>query len=860
MNGMLLLVAATVCNCGVVPERENDFVWENDKFGMRAYGPGEFHKWSGFDVFNKHSGASVLEMLRGGDWKINWHNEPCRGVLDNYTMGASRGVGGIAVYADGEWKTYTDWEESKILRADDEACEFELVYPACSAAGKMICHITLKRGDNFFRNDVRFEHPFERGFTCLVGPGLDLEPKRNHGGSVVENGNLGYVSLFEDPQGVNGSTMAAIIAAPGQSFKLMTDHMNCRVLAFSSWQFSYYAGASWSVSGEFKTADAWHRHVRAFRDQLRNEHFRARAAEIAPLLSEQPTLPCPPASDRTAWNAVAAREESKAYLASAERLADAPMPKLTEELYLEFSKNGNRTRYQAPYYERLERLNHFTIAECLEGEGRFVPEVERYLKAMLSERVWTLPAHDRSLNHWKGKQDNVDLFSSERAWAIALTVRLLEDRLNPELVAEAKNQVRDRVIRPYLVCAKDGKEHGEGFWWIYNEYNWNRVCHAGCVSAALLVCDSREERAEAIAFAEESIGIYLRGFGDSGYCSEGMGYWNYGFGNHLLLALNVRAATGGKVNFLADAANARAAAFAVNDQLDATGTSPTFADGGGDPFGCLLDLCYREWPKAFASAYANRSLMEFGGTSSWPAAAMLAVRAFQPAISVSDPVKLPLRSVFDEAGVFLLRSGDDAFAVAVKGRNIGESHFHADAGSYIIDLGGKIIAGDVGGEVYTSRTFSPQRFVSPVLNSYGHPVPVVAGALQATDERRECARIVKTEFTEAKDRVVIDLTGVYPEAIGLRHLERTFTFDRQAKTFTVHDWVKFDRPSAFESPLVTKSPDAIQGRVKVDAKGGEWELKEDEVENPGLPTVRRTAVKFLKPVKEASVTVTYDLH
>ena len=37
-----------VCNAEVCPERQNDMVWENDKFGMRAYGPGEYHKWSGF--------------------------------------------------------------------------------------------------------------------------------------------------------------------------------------------------------------------------------------------------------------------------------------------------------------------------------------------------------------------------------------------------------------------------------------------------------------------------------------------------------------------------------------------------------------------------------------------------------------------------------------------------------------------------------------------------------------------------------------------------------------------------------------------------------------------------------------------
>ena len=56
----LLPSFADVCACGVCPERQNDFVWENDKFGMRAYGPGEYHKWSGLDIFNKNLGEILL--------------------------------------------------------------------------------------------------------------------------------------------------------------------------------------------------------------------------------------------------------------------------------------------------------------------------------------------------------------------------------------------------------------------------------------------------------------------------------------------------------------------------------------------------------------------------------------------------------------------------------------------------------------------------------------------------------------------------------------------------------------------------------------------------------------------------------
>ena len=260
-----ILLAAAICNAEVCPERFNDFCWENDKFGMRAYGPGEYHKWSGWDVFNKttNAEATCADVLHGRGVNVNWHETPHKGILDNYTMGASRGVGGIAFFGDGEWKTYPDWETSKVIHVGDDYCEFELVYPAFAAVGKMTCHVTLKRGERFFRNDVSFEHPDRFRGDFRVGPGIDLDPKRDHKGVVVEE--KGIVSLFEDPKGANGSTMEAILVADADAVEVMTDHMNCRVLAFRKPNFTYWAGATWANSGEITTPEAWIEAVRAFR-------------------------------------------------------------------------------------------------------------------------------------------------------------------------------------------------------------------------------------------------------------------------------------------------------------------------------------------------------------------------------------------------------------------------------------------------------------------------------------------------------------------------------------------------------------------------------------------------------------------
>lgn len=261
------VLIAAICNCAVCPERQNDFVWENDKFGMRAYGPGEYHKWSGFDVFNKNTSSNVCLTWCHRLDKGNFHANRGFG-MDNYTMGASRGVGGIAMFADGEWKTYPDWEVSRVIHTGDDYLEFELTYPAFSAAGKMTCHVTLRRGECFFRNDVSFERMSN---DFVVGPGIDLDPKRDHHGSLAEDDGL--VSLFEDPKGESGkdgSTMEAVFVSPGESVEMMTDHLNCRVLGFRGKKsFTYWAGANWSLAGEIAAPGQWHEHVRNFRKGLK---------------------------------------------------------------------------------------------------------------------------------------------------------------------------------------------------------------------------------------------------------------------------------------------------------------------------------------------------------------------------------------------------------------------------------------------------------------------------------------------------------------------------------------------------------------------------------------------------------------
>src|SRR5690606_34897166 len=95
-----------------------------------------------------------------------------------------------------------------------------------------------------------------------------------------------------------------------------------------------------------------------------------------------------------------------------------------------------------------------------------------------------------------------------------------------------------------------------------------------------------------------------------------------------------------------------------------------------------------------------------------------------------------------------------------------------------------------------------QRYESQLLNSYGHPVPRIDGKLQEVGPTFKAPTIL-TEFTDARDRMILNLRGAY-DVPTLRKLEREFIFDRSGKgSLTITDTVEFSEPTTFESALIT---------------------------------------------------------
>lgn len=602
-----------------------------------------------------------------------------------------------------------------------------------------------------------------------------------------------------------------------------------------------------------------------------------RVEAIAAHLPELPGTPAPRPSNRADWAFLATDSASVPFVDEAAKRIEESIPELADELYLEFLRNGNRSRYEVPFFRRLVNLNLFMLAEALEWNGRFVPGIKRYLEAILDEKTWTVPAHDRNLDSFEGRKPLIRLFSAQRAWVVAYAIDWFGEVLPPDLVARAKAECRHRIVDPYLKACGSLEQVAEtGCSWFFGSANWTPVCHAGCVATALILAEDRRERATCIEAAERAMPYYFSGFTEDGYCSEGMDYWNYGFGNYTALVSLVGQATGWFVDLGARMPKvARVAAYAMNFQLE-PGLSPHFADGGGNPERSLLEMVHRFWPDSIPASAANCPLL--AGTTTnygqYPACNTLAMRAFGPkgwrgTKVLSDT--LAARTEFDCAQVYLMRPGDgkEGLALALKGGHNAEFHNHNDVGTYAISLNGEILAGDVGGEAYTARTFSSQRYDSDVLSSFGHPVPRIGGGLQPHG-RQYAAQVLRKSFLSEKDEVVLDLRGAY-SCPALERLERTFIYNRAQGAVTIRDEVAFSEPTAVDVPFTTlarvmKLKHApmfvLVGQksklmVKVCVEGGDWSWDKRTLENGCSTTPRRVAVAFDRPVTAAIVEFTF---
>ncbi len=260
-----------------VPERLDDFGWENDKIAHRTYGPAlaapaepgsgkEVLVTSGLDVWLKRVNYLIVDRWynKGHD---HYHKDEGEG-MDMYNVGKSRGCGGTGIW-DGKTLfvggNYKSW---KVIANGPIRAIFELSYDAWDAAGVKVSEVkrfTVDAGHNLDQIDSTFTFAGPKELTVAVGLNKAPTDKGQEPIITVARTNTDPSLTQWITQNRNGELGTAVIIPSATENSFTEDTLNQLILAkVSSGQpLRYYAGAGWSKSGDFASAHDWQVYVAA---------------------------------------------------------------------------------------------------------------------------------------------------------------------------------------------------------------------------------------------------------------------------------------------------------------------------------------------------------------------------------------------------------------------------------------------------------------------------------------------------------------------------------------------------------------------------------------------------------------------
>jgi len=590
----------------------------------------------------------------------------------------------------------------------------------------------------------------------------------------------------------------------------------------------------------------------------------------AALRAANPPPPFPSARDRAAWRRVrddVGDELVADIIQAAEEELTTPIPPLPASLYLRLARTGSRDEYEAPLFQRRARLGILTLAECLEGEGRFLDPVLDIVWATCEESSWVLPAHQRVLADPGRPQ--VDLGSAMTAMALADVDAIVGDLLDPAVGVRIRHEVNVRCLEPFL------SRHD--FHWLFaapdrTANNWTAVCSGGIGAAAIHLEPDPARLAEILARVVWSMDDYLASFGPDGGSSEGPGYWSYGFGYYVMFAHLVEHRTDGDINLLDDEPERERIRGIAQDPLR-TVLSPgrwvNFSDCVPDvaPIPALVHfLAQRLDIPDLARITRGESEMLVRGETQWQLR-----RLFWRARH--DEPFVPARHDWIAGLDWMIARRDpsdpDALVLAAKGGHNDENHNQNDVGNIIVHVKRESVIADPGAGRYTAEYFGPTRYEHFVNSSRGHSVPVVNGLFQGTGAEHG-ATVLERRNDDRADVLALELRDAYPAEADLASLRRTITLHRDvpAGAVTLEDRARFATgPGRLESVLITFGrveigPGAVQlrgerGSLRVAFDAGtvdvRHEIERDVPFKVGERDVQRVVFALREPAPEATI-------
>ncbi len=250
-----------------VPEREDDFAWENDKVAFRIYGPssGGAGSVSGVDPWFKKVDYPIVDKWYAEHLEGKSYHEDRGEGHDIYHVGPSRGVGGTAIWVDGVAYPAAMFKAYEVLRSGGDVVEFTVQYEWDTPLGAVAetKTISLALGSQLYQVNSVFTLDGEPA-PLPIAIGLATH---NEAAAVSSNRDTGRISAWEVMRGNGVGT--GVLMTPGRTQEILhtpseqkdASHIWLITASDDNGGLAYSAGFAWQAAGEISSSDQWNEYL-----------------------------------------------------------------------------------------------------------------------------------------------------------------------------------------------------------------------------------------------------------------------------------------------------------------------------------------------------------------------------------------------------------------------------------------------------------------------------------------------------------------------------------------------------------------------------------------------------------------------
>ncbi|HEY0667161.1 MAG TPA: DUF4861 family protein, partial [Sphingobacteriaceae bacterium] len=249
-----------------VPERKDDFAWENDRIAFRMYGKaleGTKENAFGTDIWSKRTDKLIIDK-----WykKGSYHTDSGEG-MDYYHVGFTLGAGNIAPYLQDSIYFSKNYRQYKVLDNGPLRSSFQLGYDSWKVGNMTITAtktISLSAGSQLNRVEINYLIQGANETDAVIGIS-----KRKQPGAILldeKNGVMGYWEPEMAGKGIMG--VGVILANPAKEMSLAHEHLLSHTSIQNNKPFVYYNGGAWNRAGIINTADEWFKYLENYKYRL----------------------------------------------------------------------------------------------------------------------------------------------------------------------------------------------------------------------------------------------------------------------------------------------------------------------------------------------------------------------------------------------------------------------------------------------------------------------------------------------------------------------------------------------------------------------------------------------------------------